>query len=104
MSSDFLFSTDLSVSTDLAESENLPANTKGLLGGGGGFLTTDKPEALLLAGTVDNIVLGLEYENEVLCENVGLVKIGFLVSSVVVISRLVSSASSSLFGLDSADP
>ena len=104
MSSDFLFSTDLSVSTDLAESENLPANTKGLLGGGAGFLTTDKPEALLLAGTVDNIVLGLEYENEVLCENVGLVKIGFLVSSVVVISRLVSSASSSLFGLDSADP
>ena len=104
VSSDFLASTGLSATTGFPESEYFPANTNGLLGGGGGFFTTDNPDALLLAGTVDNFVLGLEYEKEVLCEKEGFVKIGFLVSSVVVISRLVSSASSSLFGLDSAEP
>ena len=104
VSSDFLASTGLSATTGFPESGYFPANTNGLLGGGGGFFTTDNPDALLLAGTEDNFVLGLEYEKEVLCEKEGFVKIGFLVSSVVDISRLVSSASSSLFGLDSADP
>ena len=72
-----------------AVSDNLLLKTRGLLGGVGFFAN----ERLLLAVTDERFVPGRVYENEALCENVGLVSM-----AVFGISELVSSSLSSVSG------
>ena len=70
-------------------SDNLLLKTRGLLGGVGFFAN----ERLRLAVTDERFVPGRVYENEALCENVGLVSM-----TVFGISELVSSSLSSVSG------
>lgn len=87
------------MSSTFEASDNLFANTIGLLGGRDGFLAKDK---LRLEGTAAKFVFGRMYEKEELCE-----KFGFFSSSVFDISELVSStlsSSSLLLDFASADP
>ena len=90
-----------SVGSLFVVSDNLLLKTRGLLGGVGFFAN----ERLLLAVTDERFVPGRVYENEALCENVGLVSMTVLGISELVSSSLSSVSAASLdTGLTSAGP
>ena len=90
-----------SVGSLFVVSDNLLLKTRGLLGGVGFFAN----ERLLLAVTDERFVPGRVYENEALCENVGLVSMAVLGISELVSSSLSSVSAESLdTGLTSAGP
>ena len=90
-----------SVGSLFVVSDNLLLKTRGLLGGVGFFAN----ERLLLAVTDERFVPGRVYENEALCENVGLVSMAVFGISELVSSSLSSVSGASLdTGLTSAGP